>query len=150
MASRGTMGSVQGVLYPGGGRGARGFDLHRLGGGAVLSERRRELGPGTRSARTVVLCCGRGVVLFSAGAGKMACAVACPVGQGPGRAARRAGCTVPCMLMCGASRVRACVRGNARAGRGVSGRRRARAGQGHSAAYEGSGRQGSIGRAWRC
>jgi hypothetical protein len=127
--------------------------LHLDGGDwamqVVLLERRRELGPGTRSDRTVVLCCGRGVVRFSAGTGKMARAVACPVGQGPGRGLRRAGCTMPCSSVCGVVQTVVCARGNARAGLDMPGRRRARAGQGHGVAYGGSGRQRSIGLARR-
>jgi hypothetical protein len=112
---------------------------------AVLLERRRELGPGTRSDRTVVLCCGCSVVRFSAGAGKMARAAACPVGQGPGRGLRRDGCTMPCSCVCGVVQTVVCARGNAHAGLDMPRRRRARAGQGHGVAYGGSGRQRSIG-----
>jgi hypothetical protein len=145
MVSRGEMGSVQGVLYPGGERGARGFDLHRLGGGAVRSERRSELSAWVGLVWSGVRCVLRGSAGFRSGACVLVCGTACWAGYGAERAARHAGCTVPCTLMCRVPRERACVRGNAHAGRGVSGRRRARAGQGHSVAYGGSGRQGSIG-----
>jgi hypothetical protein len=128
----------------------RGRDHHGLGNGAVRSVRRRELGPDTWSGRMVVLCCGRDGFRFSVGAVKMVCAVASPVGQCPGRGLRHAGCTMPCLGIGGVVQTITWAHGNARAGRGVLGRRRARAGRGHSATYGGSGRQGSIGRAWRC
>jgi hypothetical protein len=112
---------------------------------AVLLERRSELCPGIGSARSGVLFCGCGVVRFSSGAGKMVRGAACPVGQGSGRGLRRAGCTMPCSCVCGAVQTVVCVRGNAHAGLGMSGRRRARAEQGRGVAYGGSGRQRPIG-----
>jgi hypothetical protein len=145
MASRGEMGLVQGVLYHGGGRGARGFDLHRLGGGAVCSEQRSELSARVGLVWSSVRCVLRGSADFRSGACVLVCGTACWAGYGAGRAARHSGCTVPCTFMCRAPRERACVHGNTRVGRGMSGRRRAHAGQGHSLAYGGSRWQGSIG-----
>jgi hypothetical protein len=46
---------------------------------------------------------------------------------------------------CAERRECACVRGNVRAGLDMPGRRRARAGQGHSVAYGGTGWQRPIG-----
>jgi hypothetical protein len=82
MASRGTMGSVQGVLYPGGGRGARGFDLHRLGGGAVRSERRSELSAWVWSIWSGVQQCRKGWVTFRARAQLVELTPVAPVGFG--------------------------------------------------------------------
>jgi hypothetical protein len=44
----------------------------------VFLERRCELGAGLGSARSGVLCCGRGVVRFSSGAYEMVRGAACP------------------------------------------------------------------------
>jgi hypothetical protein len=82
MASRGEMGSVQGVLYPGGGRGARGFDLHRLGGGAVRSERRSELSARVGLVWSGVKQCRQGWVTFRARARLVELTLIAPVGFG--------------------------------------------------------------------
>jgi hypothetical protein len=66
MASRGEMGSVQRVLYSGGGRGAHGFDLHRLGNGAVHSEGRSELSAWVGLVWSGVKRCRQGWVTFRA------------------------------------------------------------------------------------
>jgi hypothetical protein len=145
MASRGEMGSVQGVLYPGGGGGARGFDLHRLGSGAVRSERRSELSAWVGLVWSGVRCVLRSSAGFRSGACVLVGGTACWAGYGARHATRRAGCMVPCTFMCRAPRERACVRGNARASHGMLGQCRARVGQGHSVPYGGSGQQGSIG-----
>jgi hypothetical protein len=113
--------------------------------GAVFLERHHELSLALGLARSGAHCFGRGMVGFSSGARETVRSAASLVGYGAGRGVRCIGCTMPCTCMCGAGRAVVCVCGNAHAGLGVPGRRRARAERGRDVAYERFGQQGSIG-----
>jgi hypothetical protein len=131
MASRGTMGSVQGVLYPGGGRGARGFDLHRLGGGAVRSERRSEMSSRVWSLWSGVQRCRQGQVIFRAPARLFELTPVASVGFGSDGVVQGGGGTMPCRIERCAARFHPSSAGNtgARSGRSRLAGDRARAWQ---------------------
>jgi hypothetical protein len=111
----------------------------------VLLVRRRELCPGLGSARAGMQCLLRGTVGFRSGANGTVRGSTCQGSEGAGRGARRDGCTMLCTPVCRMARMSVCVRGNARAGRGVSGRRRVRAERACGVAYGALGRQRPIG-----
>jgi hypothetical protein len=112
---------------------------------AVLLVRRRELCPGLGSARAGVQCLLCGTVGFISGANGTVRGATWQGSEGAGQGARRDGCTIPCTPVCRTARMSVCARANARAGRGMSGRRRARAERGRGLAYGGLGRQRPIG-----
>jgi hypothetical protein len=140
---------VRGFIWPGWSRCRVHLDGDDWARGAVFLERHHELSLALGLATSGMHFFGRGTVGFSSGARETVRGAASLVGYSAGRGVCCVGCTMPCMCMCGAGRAVVCARGNAHAGLGVLGRRRAHAERGRDVAYERFGRQGSIGFAWR-
>jgi hypothetical protein len=113
MATRGEMGSVQGVLYLDSGLGARGFDRHGLRSWAVFSGRRCELRAWVWLAGSVVERWGQKRAGFSARARLVELVCVALVGFGSEGFAWSEVLTMPCRNGCGAARSRSPSVGNA-------------------------------------